>query len=172
MKRINNALNYNNAVNYRPAFITALLIAALCLLPSISAAQSQKTDIRPNAERLLSEALLKAFKGVTHDGAYNFNLEGFAGAHYRETHKADSRVTYSEAGEKYEGVWRIHKDMMCYTYAGNSLSGGCFRVYQIKNCYYFYSSTFIERENELDRDYWTARSVKKGEEPLCIAAMS
>lgn len=165
-----NRINYSR--NYRLTLIAGILTATLCLLPSLTAAQSQKTDIRPNAERLSSEALLKAFKGVTHDGAYNFNLEGFAGAHYLETHKADSRVTYSEAGEKYEGVWRIHKDMMCYTYAGDSLGGGCFRVYQIKNCYYFYSSAFIERENELDRDYWTARSVKKGEEPLCVAGMS
>lgn len=154
------------------AFGFVVLIAAFSLLPTVSTAQSQKTDIRPNAQRLSSEALLNAFKGVTHDGAYNFNLEGFAGAHYLETHLPDSRVTYTESGEKFQGVWSIRKDMICYTYVGDALGGGCFRVYQIKNCYYFYSSAFIERENELDRDYWTARSVKKGEEPLCITGMS
>ncbi len=152
--------------------LTCLALTVL-MTPYVTAhAQSQTLDIRPKAERLTSVQLLSAFKGVTHDGAYNFNLEGLAGAHYLETHRDDSRVEYRESGRHFDGVWTIRKNMMCYTYAGDGLGGGCFRVYRIKNCFYFYSSTFIERENELDQNYWTARSVKQGEEPLCVDGMS
>jgi len=52
------------------------------------------------------------------------------------------------------------------------MPGGCFRVYRVQNCFYFYSDTLIEREDELDRDYWTARSVIKGDQPKCEAAIS
>jgi len=152
--------------------IAGLSVALISLSPLLSFAQSQTLDIRPNAERLRSDDLLKAFKGSTHEGSYNFNLEGLAGNHYLETHLPDSRVTYRENGEDHAGVWTIRRDMMCYTYAGDSLGGGCFRVYRIKNCYYFYSDSFIERKDELDRNYWTARSVVKGQEPLCVAGMS
>jgi len=135
-------------------------------------AQSQKTDIRPQANRVTGEALLKAFTGVTHAGAYNFNLEGAPSDRYVETHFADGRTRYMENDDVFDGAWLIRQNMLCFVYKHSALAGGCFRVYKIKNCYYYYSSALIEREDELDRDYWTARSVREGEEPQCVAAIS
>lgn len=151
-----------------------MAVSALCFiaLPLFSQAQSQSTDIRPNAERLSSEQLLTALKGVTLDGSYNFDTLGVAGGHYVETHHADARVSYAEAGLEFSGVWTIRDNMVCYRYSDPGLTGGCFRVYQIKNCFYFYSNLLIETPHELDRDYWTARSVVQGQEPECAAGMS
>ena len=42
------------------------------------------------------------------------------------------------------------------------MEGGCFRVYKVGNCFYYYNDQIPEFSGELDRDYWTARSVKKG----------
>ncbi len=135
-------------------------------------AQSQTTDIRPNANRLMGDALLEAFKGVTHDGAYNFDPNGDPGRFYKETHHETGEVTYSEGEQTTGGAWIIRKDIMCYVYPPTAMPGGCFRVYQVGNCYYFYNDGIPEFSDELDRDYWTARSVKQGQRPDCGPGIS
>jgi len=135
-------------------------------------AQSQKTDIRPNASRVIGDELLAAFKGITHDGSYNFSREGAASNFYKETHNSDGSVNYVEGKTTYKGIWIPRQDSICYRYIDTQLSGGCFRVYRIKNCYYFYTTTRQYSEDELDRDYWTARSVKNGEVARCEAVIS
>ncbi len=135
-------------------------------------AQSQTTDIRPNAQQVTGDDLLNAFKGRTHDGAYNFNIQGLARANYQETHHDDGSLTYREGDEMFKGVWIVHPEKLCFRYKENRLGGGCFRVYQVKNCYYFYSDRLPRHDNELNQNYWTARSVFKGETPKCVAAIS
>jgi len=49
-------------------------------------AQSQTTDIRPKAEKLQGDDLLKAFLGKTYEGAYNFSAEGEPRRFYEEVH--------------------------------------------------------------------------------------
>ncbi len=155
------------------AVLAALLLAtALLARPSIAMAQSQKTDIRPNANRVIGDDLRAAFKGNTHSGAYNFTEKGQPTRFYEEFHGENGRVNYKEGKLAEPGAWLIYKDTLCYIYDTSDMPGGCFRVYSVANCYYFYSDRLIERENELDRDYWTARSVIKGEQPKCEAAVS
>ncbi|WP_154813592.1 hypothetical protein [Hellea balneolensis] len=150
-----------------------LSIAALLFASPITAiAQSQKTDIRPNANRLLGEDLRLSFKGKIHSGAYNFTEKGEPTRFYEEAHNTDGRISYTENGRKDPGTWLILKDTMCYLYDAPDMPGGCFRVYRVENCYYFYSDQNIELKDELDRDYWTARSVIKGEQPKCEASIS
>ncbi len=143
-----------------------LLLASLSLsAPAL--AQSQTIDIRPKAKRIKGDVLLNEFLGVTHKGAYNFSPDGEPGKFYTETHHEDSRVSYKEDDKSAEGVWMIMRNQLCFQYRGEDMSGGCFRVYKVGNCFYFYNGDIPESSYEIDRDYWTARSVKKGETPNC-----
>ena len=157
---------------YKFLIIVASILAAGSSLNMSALAQSQKTDIRPNAYRVQGQALVENFKGRTHEGAYGFSREGKPSRYYTETHHADGRTTYFDNGETDTGVWLIVENKLCFIYDSSELAGGCFRVYRVKNCFYFYSDDIIEQSDELDRDYWTARSVKKGETPQCQAEMS
>lgn len=131
-------------------------------------AQSQNYDVRPEAAQVKGKALTAAFKGVTHAGAYNFDARGHPGARYEERHKPDGHISYSERGQFIKGRWAVsNSDTICYSYDTDIIGGGCFRVYQLGNCYYFYSSQLLSREGELEQNYWTARSVKKGERATC-----
>ena len=135
-------------------------------------AQNQKTDIRPYASRLTGDALKAVFSGVTHDGAYNFTVKGEPRQFYKETTKESGRTTYQQNGQVSEGNWFIKNDVLCFVYDLKSMNGGCFRVYNVANCYYYYDNKIMPRRDELDRDYWTARSVKSGDVPECDAAIS
>ena len=153
-------------------FLKIAIVSLLLSCPIAAHAQSQKTDIRPNANRLMGDKLRTSFKGKTHSGAYNFTEEGQPTRFYEEIHGSDGRISYTENGRKDPGTWLIMKNMMCYLYDAGDMPGGCFRVYRVANCYYFYSDRDAEREDELDRDYWIARSVVKGEQPQCEVSIS
>lgn len=135
-------------------------------------AQNQQTDIRPQAQRVVGEELRAQFEGKVHKGAYNFTFEGRGLNNYSEMHYPDGRVVYQEDEVKAEGVWFINRDNVCFVYEKSAMTGGCFRVYKVANCYYYYSDQIRETEGELDRDYWTARSVLEGQSPECDAAIS
>ena len=155
---------------FRAAF-TSLAIA-LSTLAFPASAQTQDTDIRPNANQLTGDQIKADFSNVSMDGAYNFGRNGRASSFYKEDHEADGTVTYIEDGHVEPGRWFVRKDAICYMYPSNQLAGGCFRVYQVKNCYYFYSSTRPQAEYELGENYWTARSVKSGQRAACDPALS
>lgn len=149
-------------------FLTALSLTAIALyLPQDATAQSQTLDIRPQSERVTGDDLTKYFSGVTHDGAYNFDLGGNPGARYMETHKPNGRVRYVEGDTDVGGNWAVISNRMCYSYNTELMGGGCFRVYKLGTCFYFYSAEIMETRNEINRNYWTARSVKKGDEATC-----
>ena len=152
----------------------SLSLLALAYLGSapLAAAQSQSTDIRPHASRMMDNDLKASFAGQTHSGAYNFTPKGEPTRFYEERHHKNGSVVYSEGDGDETGIWRVLKNKICYLYESNKMSGGCFRVYRVANCYYFYSDRLIERKDELDQDYWTARSTIKGEAPQCEAALS
>jgi hypothetical protein len=137
-----------------------------------ASAQSQSTDIRPNAQRVMGKALKAEFSGIRHEGAYNFNLQGVSQNRYTEMHYKDGKVLYQEGERQNKGAWLVYDDTLCFVYENALMSGGCFRVYKVENCYYYYSDQIVERKDELDREYWTARSVKAGQTPQCDAAIS
>lgn len=153
--------------------LSLILIAPLILgVPVLASAQNQQTDIRPQALRLTGDDLRAQFEGITHNGAYNFTFEGRGLNNYSEMHYPDGRVVYQEDDLKAEGVWFINRNNVCFVYENSAMTGGCFRVYKVANCYYYYSDQIREMEGELDRDYWTARSVHKGQAPECDSAIS
>lgn len=152
----------------RSYIVTITACASLCLAEA-AGAQSQTYDVRPDAAQVTGEALQQTFKGITHEGAYNFDSRGRPGVRFTERHYADGRIIYTENGEQFKGHWAITPgDTICYSYEEKMAGGGgCFRVYQLGSCYYFYSSYFVARDDEIDQDYWTARSVKKGKRATC-----
>lgn len=153
-------------------FPRIILSAVIFSGPAVALAQSQKTDIRPHANRLMGGAITAEFKGATHEGAYNFSDEGEPRRFYTETTDEKGRTTYSEGNHTAMGDWIVNKDALCFRYDNDELSSGCFRVYKVGNCFYYYSTEYILRRNELDREYWTARSVKAGEAPSCDPGLS
>lgn len=153
-----------------PRFTLLITSAFACLcLTETAVGQSQTYDVRPDAAQVKGEFLQQSFKGITHEGAYNFDARGRPGVRFSERHYADGRIVYTENGESFKGHWAITPgNTICYSYEEKMAGGGgCFRVYKLGSCYYFYSSYYVEREDEIDRDYWTARSVKKGERATC-----
>jgi len=79
-------------------FLKLTLAAVLFSVSTLASAQSQKTDIRPDANRLLGDELRQSFAGITHSGAYNFTEKGEPTRFYTESHKADGRISYTEEG--------------------------------------------------------------------------
>jgi len=155
----------------RRVFLNLAILSLIAFAPD-ALAQSQNTDIRPHANRVIGNDLKAAFAGQIHAGAYNFTASGEPTRFYEERHHKDGKVAYSEGDGIEQGIWSVLKDNLCFLYDSNKMAGGCFRVYRVENCYYFYSTNLIERKDELDRDYWTARSTLKGEHPKCEAALS
>ncbi len=141
-------------------------------MPALATAQSQDTDIRPFANQLDGEQIKTVFSDVTMDGAYNFGRNGKAQSFYIEKHRPDGTLTYEEDGDVQPGRWFVRKNTLCFMYPSERMSGGCFRVYQVKNCFYFYSDRLRLRADELNTDFWTARAVREGEPPNCEAAIS
>lgn len=152
--------------------LSILAILSGLILPAEVTAQSQTLDIRDKAERLKGDALLEAFMGKTFDGAYNFTDDGKPRRFFTETHHEDSRANYTEDGQKTEGIWTIMQNNICYRYKSSNMSGGCFRVYKISNCFYFYDERIEERPREIGENYWTARSTRQGETADCEASFT
>jgi len=143
-----------------------LMIASLCFCTQ-SFGQSGSYDIRPQSKRLLSNEILSNFSGVTQSGAYNFDSEGVPGNRYTEWHGETGDIFYREGEFTAEGRWAVSRDLLCYDYKGEGITGGCFRIYKLGSCFYFYSARLVEKDDEITRDYWTARSVPKGERASC-----
>jgi hypothetical protein len=141
-------------------------------LPALGYAQTQDTDIRPSANQIIGEDIKKTFSDVTMDGAYNFGRNGKAQSFYIEKHNPDGTLTYEEDGSVEPGRWFVRKDALCFTYPSNLLAGGCFRVYQVKNCYYFYSTSRRQIAGENGQPYWIARAVRQGERVQCEKAIT
>ncbi len=153
---------------FKPFTLTAILLG----IAGTAFGQSQDTDIRPNADQLTGDQIKTTFSDAEMDGAYNFGRNGKAQSFYRERHNPDGTLTYEEDGQVEPGRWFVRQDSLCFMYPSNQLAGGCFRVYRVKNCYYFYSTTRRQVATENDEPYWTARAVKKGERAGCERAIS
>ena len=162
-------------VNQTLSKIFLACLSALCLSLSFSfsaTAQSQDIDIRPFANQLDKERIQSAFSNVTMDGAYNFGRNGKAQSFYVEHHTPEGIVSYEEDGIVEPGRWFVRQNTICYMYPADSMTGGCFRVYQVKNCYYFYTTSRRQVPGENGQPYWTARAVKQGERAGCEKAVS
>ena len=153
-------------------FKQSLIITLALSLSAISQAQTQDTDIRPNANQLTGEDIKLTFSDVTMDGAYRFGRDGKPQSFYVEKHNPDGTLTYTEDGKTDPGRWFVRNDSLCFAYPSNRLAGGCFRVYQVKNCYYFYSAARRQVAYETGEPYWIARATKMGEYAGCDPAIS
>ena len=132
------------------------------------AAQNTNSDL----QRLNSDDILRAFNGQTHNGAYSLTQDGEPTRFYVEDHLETSEAIYSENGISYPGVWSIMRDHLCYDYVSDDMTGGCFKVFQIGNCYFFFGDNIPNHLINLEQNYWTARSVIKGQSPDCDPGVS
>lgn len=153
-------------------FKRGLTLFVALALPLTAESQTQDTDIRPNANQLTAENIKTVFSDVTMDGAYNFGRNGKAQSFYTETHYPDGTLSYTEDGVVNPGRWFVREDTLCFMYPTNRMSGGCFRVYQVKNCFYFYAAARKQVAREIGETYWTARATKQGEPAGCDPAIS
>ncbi len=157
-------------------FLLAPLFAPVFVPPAYG--QSQSYDVRPQARQITGAELSQSFKGITHTGAYNFDVAGRPGSLYSEKHHTNGRISYTEKNQLITGRWAITpSDNMCYAYDSDAISGGCFAVYKLGTCYYFYSTSVLttnaraKTEDGIE-NYWTARSVKKGDYASCESMVS
>ena len=88
----------------------------------------------------MGDEIKTIFSGQTHRGSYNFNSQGVARNGYTESHSPDGRVFYDEGELKAHGSWYVANDSLCFLYENENMNGGCFRVYRIQNCFYYYSN--------------------------------
>lgn len=157
----------------------ALVIAALCALPSPMLAQ---TALQPDADGnylpdpsqdvpLSEDELIAAFTDKTHRGTYNFkrpNIETFA---FEETTSADGRTVHVHGEKTDRGTWRVRENVICFDYVDWDAAGGrhlaCFNIFKRGNCYYHYGLA-LGRPG-LGGSF-TARSVHAGETPDCEPA--
>ena len=132
---------------------------------------TQDIDIRPDGVQITGEMLDLNFSGITHKGTYAILRENTGTKHYTETTMADGRVVYKEGDLVADGRWARDGDRICYIYQDDQMAGGCFYVYVVGNCYYYYSSNAAGILGARNGLYWIARSVKDGENASCEPAI-
>ena len=150
----------------------AILAAFITAAPTASAGEpTQDIDIRPDGVQVTGEMLDLNFSGVTHKGTYAILRESTGTKDYTETTYEDGRVRYKEGDLVAEGRWDRVGDQLCYRYYDAAMAGGCFYVYVVGNCYYYYSNNAAGIFGVRNGLYWTARSVKSGETASCEPAI-
>ncbi|WP_017931178.1 hypothetical protein [Robiginitomaculum antarcticum] len=148
--------------------VAAIFVAASGFAaPAHAGEPTQDIDIRPTGEQVTGESLSAAFSGVTHKGSYAILRENTGTKDYTETTFSDGTVTYNEGDMVATGQWRRFGERICYSYEQDHMAGGCFYVYQVGNCYYYYGSNAAGIMGAQDGLYWIARSVKTGETASC-----
>ena len=151
----------------------AIALSAFCLAAPLAAADepTQDIDIRPDGVQITGEMLDLNFSGITHKGTYAILREHTGTKHYTETTFEDGTVEYKEGDLIAQGHWIRYGDRLCYKYQDPEMAGGCFYVYVVGNCYYYYSSNAAGILGARNGLYWIARSVKDGENASCEPAI-
>lgn len=149
------------------------ILSALTLVLFLAApafAQYQDEDVRVSATQIKGDALKPHFSGVTHLGTYSVTRQNTGVKHYTETTQADGTVLYKEGPLTAKGKWAQFGDRICYTYETEGMNGGCFYVYKMGNCFFYYNNNEPGRPSRTNV-YWVAKSVKKGEISSCDPAI-
>ena len=117
---------------------------------------------------LTGETLKQAFAGKTHFGTYKEKRERTGTNQFSETTHADGTTDYKEGDMELKGIWRVMKDRICYKYDGNQVSGvHCFRIYEVGTCFYGYNPAVTTRKGPINANYWSVKSLQKGDISTC-----
>ncbi len=127
-------------------------------------AQFEPGDVKP----IIGDALKDAFYGTTMDGIYKHHREKSGTNRFTETFHTDGTTTYREGPLQDKGVWAIDEDTICFSYTG-PLAGGfsCFRVFKNGTCYYSYATSVIQNNTPIDPNFWSVKSVIRGDVSTC-----
>lgn len=102
-----------------------------------------------------SDALDKAFSGITLDGVYA------NGTHFTEIYREDHTIRYLDPGGADSGEWSIRDGLFCTFYEGQQ--GACFAVHRLgDNCF-----TFFEADTAGRATNWSARGWNRSEPTTC-----
>lgn len=153
-------------------FMFALLWQSLVGLYSVTFAQKTNSHSNPDFgfQQLFGDDLLEVFSDNTFEAVYGpgSNHEGVNGkpASFTEVHYPNSRTDYDHRGVenfKTEGIYRIQKDQMCFTYFEPDFFNGtsCFYIFERQGCYYHYDADLdIPEKNEEWADWVYVASLK------------
>lgn len=122
-----------------------LSVSAQMLFPDIAddLTQQRGAQIRQQGVQLAGEELVSAFSGFVHYGTYILNTQNRVEGRYSEYHYPDGTMDYADdEGVVSSGQWSVNGAKLCYQYDedGSHMSGGCFYIYQLDSCYYFFNS--------------------------------
>jgi len=93
------------------------------------------------------------------------------GSQWAERFNPDFTTQYSEDGRVTKGTMSLNGNILCFTYADNDQSGGCFEVWKRgPNCFDFYSPT---SDASLDQRRfgraWQARGWDADQPSTCLS---
>lgn len=95
------------------------------------------------------------------------------GREFTEFFGSDMTSRYTEDGRTTAGTVRFEGNLMCFTYAGEALSGGCFEVWRRSdNCFDFYGATegvaSASLRQRREGTGWTARTWRRDAPSTCV----
>lgn len=129
----------------------------------------QAFNIIPDtAKKLESEALRKAFSGITHRGQYRFLREAANTYAFAETTHSDGTLKHVQGEETLLGIWTVDADQICYTYDRIWTYPVCFNIYKSGTCYYH----LLRSTNGIAQHAVTARSTPSTQRPDCDVIVS
>jgi hypothetical protein len=117
---------------------------------------------------LIGDDLTAAFSGKTHYGTYKERRERTGTNQFRESTKSDGTTYYVEGDMKLHGQWRVFDEKICYQYDSTEVSGvHCFVIYEAGTCLYGYAPSATGPNGPINANYWTVKSIRKGDVSTC-----
>ena len=152
------------------------MLATMSATVEPAAAEPATAEPRTVMGRLDRAAIGAALFGVTLDGEYS---DGLA---FSERFNADMTSVYEQQGVTSRGAMRFEPgagaaggDLLCFSYEGDDLSGGCFEVWRRSaNCFDFYGAgdDGVADATPTQRRIgtgWTARAWRADRASTCVA---
>ena len=118
--------------------------------------------------RLSDESLRAAFAGKTHYGTYKERRERTGTTQFRESTAADGTTDYTEGDMNIQGIWRVFGDRICYQYESTEVPGvHCFAIFEAGTCLYGYDPSIVGPKGPLNANFWSVKSIRKGDISTC-----
>ena len=152
---------------------TFALLAGLCVLvPGVTAQEiNLQGDSYINGQelkQLSGDSLTAAFAGKTHHGTYKTTRERTGTNQFREITAADGTTRYKEGDMELSGTWRVIDDRICYQYDSDLVTGvHCFNIFEAGTCLYGYDPSIIGPNGPLNANFWSVKSLRKGDISTC-----
>lgn len=145
------------------------ILGSILMLATLAApvsAQEVPSDLSP----VLGTDIYTLFSGRTMDGTYKDVHERSGTKYFIETFHENGRTDYQEGNIETKGWWAPKGNQVCFRYLKDSgLSGelACYRVFQSGTCIYSYNPALVIDNKPVDPNYWSAKTILKGDISTC-----